>query len=257
MIIYEGGKLVKNKLLHFYIDRETIFGLICGFVMILLSLAMTVFDNEVSNIILRDVLMILFLGFFTPIYYIVIVKKKNMSVLGFHKNKLIVSLAINVIAGVSLLALFISKNTKSIVFDKNSFYAISYILVAGIFEMIFIYGFLRYEFERAFGILPAILLTAIFYSLHHAGFQPEFTKLFFVGIMYVTVFYFTQNIFSLFPFFWGIGAVWDVLINSDAGNQIKNKTSFIIALLLFIAMAGISIFIYHSQKQQFPKTMNR
>ncbi|WP_456298465.1 hypothetical protein [Acetatifactor aquisgranensis] len=48
---------------------------------------------------------------------------------------------------------------------------------------------------------PAILITAIFYSLHHAGFQPEFTKLFFVGILYVTVFYFTHNIFSIFPFF--------------------------------------------------------
>ena len=124
-----------------------------------------------------------------------------MAVLGVHKNKLAVSLAINVIASISLLVMFISKNTKDIGFNINSFYAITYILVAGIFEMVFIYGFLRYEFERAFGILPAILITAIFYSLHHAGFQPEFTKLFFVGIMYVTVFYFTYNIFSIFPFF--------------------------------------------------------
>lgn len=148
------------------------------------------------------------------------------------------------VAGISLLAMFIGKNTEDISFNINSFYAITYILAAGIFEMIFIYGFLRYEFERAFGICPAILMTAIFYSLHHAGFQPEFTKLFFVGIMYVTVFYFTRNIFSIFPFFWGVGAVWDVLVISDAGNRIKNETSFIIAILMFIAMMGISIFIH-------------
>ena len=30
---------------------------------------------------------------------------------------------------------------------------------------------------------------------------PKFTKLFFVGIMYVTVFYLIQNIISIFPFF--------------------------------------------------------
>ena len=173
-----------------------------------------------------------------------IIKKKNLSVLGIHKNKLAASLAINVIAGSSLLAMFISKSTENLVFNINSFYAISYILVAGIFEMVFIYGFLCYEFERAFGILPSILITAIFYSLHHAGFQPEFAKLFFVGIMYVTVFYFTRNIFSIFPFFWGVGAVWDVLVNSEAGNQIKNGTSFIIAILMFIAMIGIGIFIH-------------
>ncbi|MBD5395453.1 MAG: CPBP family intramembrane metalloprotease [Lachnospiraceae bacterium] len=235
---------MKNKWIHFNIDKENIFGLICGLIMVLLSIAMTLFDFEISNIILRDLLMILFLGFFTPLYYILIIKKKNLSVLGIHKNKLAASLAINVIAGSSLLAMFISKSTENLVFNINSFYAISYILVAGIFEMVFLYGFLCYEFERAFGILPSILITAIFYSLHHAGFQPEFAKLFFVGIMYATVFYFTRNIFSIFPFFWGVGAVWDVLVNSDAGNQIKNETSFIIAILMFIAMIGVSIFIH-------------
>lgn len=235
---------MKNKWLHFDIDRENIFGLICGFIMILLSMAMTLFHNEIGNIILRDLLMILFLGFFTPVYYILIVKKKSLSVLGFHKNKLAVSLAVNITAGISLFAMFIHKSTEAISFDLNSFYAVTYILAAGIFEMVFIYGFLRYEFERAFGILPAILLTAIFYSLHHAGFQPEFTKLFFVGIMYVTVFCLTRSLFSIFPFFWGVGAVWDVLVNSEAGSQIKNETSFIIAILMFLAMTSISILVY-------------
>ena len=176
---------MKNKWLHFDIDKENIFGLVCGLFMVLLSMAMALFTSEISSIILRDILMILFLGFLTPIYYICF-----------------------------------------------------------IFEMVFIYGFLRYEFERAFGVLPAIFITAIFYSLHHAGFQPEFTKLFFVGVMYVTVFYFTHNIFSIFPFFWGVGAIWDVLVNSEAGNQIKNETSFAVAMLMLIAMIGIGFFIY-------------
>ena len=235
---------MKNKWLHFDIDKENIFGLVCGLFMVLLSMAMALFTSEISSIILRDILMILFLGFLTPIYYILIIKKKDLSVFGIHKDKLTVSLAINIVAGISLLAMFISKYTGDIVFNINSFYAITYIFVAGIFEMVFIYGFLRYEFERAFGVLPAIFITAIFYSLHHAGFQPEFTKLFFVGVMYVTVFYFTHNIFSIFPFFWGVGAIWDVLVNSEAGNQIKNKTSFAVAMLMLIAMIGIGIFIY-------------
>lgn len=235
---------MKNKWLHFDIDRENKFGFICGLIMILLSIAMLLFNNEISNILFRDILMILILGFLMPLYYILIIKKKSWSVLGIHKNKLAISLVINVVTGLSLLAMFISHNTKEISFNITSFYAITYILVAGIFEMIFIYGFLRYEFERAFGILPAIVITAIFYSLHHAGFQPEFTKLFFVGIMYVTLFYITQNIFSIFPFFWGVGAIWDVLVNSTAGDQLRNKTSFVIAILMFIAMIGISVFIY-------------
>lgn len=140
--------------------------------------------------------------------------------------------------------MFISKSEEQIHFDMNSLYAIAYILAGGVFEMIFIYGFLRYEFERAFGILPAIIITALFYSLHHTGFQPEFIKLFFVGIMYVTVFYFTRNIFAIFPVFWGIGAVWDVLVNSEAGAQISNFKSFLIAVALLVAMIGISVSFY-------------
>lgn len=242
---------MKNKWMHFGLDRESIFGLACAVIMVLLSTAMALFQNEIGNIILRDVFMILILGFLTPLYYILVTKKKKLSVLGIHKNKLSASLVINAAAGISLLAVFVGGNTQRIVFGLDSFYAITYILAAGIFEMVFIYGFLRYEFERAFGILPAILITAIFYSFHHAGFQPEFTKLFFVGLMYVTVFYFTHNIFSIFPFFWGVGAVWDVLVNSQAGSQIRNKTSFIIVVAMYIAMAGISIFIHCRVKSEY------
>lgn len=235
---------MKNKWLHFDIDKENIFGLMCGITMLILSIAMLLLHNEIANIILRDICMILLLGFLTPLHYILIVKKKSLSVLGLHKNKLPASIAINVIAGASLLCMFINKSEEQIHFDINSFYAISYILVAGIFEMIFIYGFLRYEFERAFGILPAIFITALFYSLHHAGFQPEFIKLFFVGIMYVTAFYFTRNIFAIFPVFWGVGAVWDVLVNSEAGTQISNFKSFFIAVSLLVAMIVISVSFY-------------
>lgn len=232
---------MKNKWIHFAIDKENIFSIFCGFLMILLSVAMTLFQNEIMNILLRDLCMILLLGFFLPLYYITIVKKKNLSVLGIHKNKLTASLTINIIAGLSLLGMFLAKNTEPIRFSIDSFYAVTYIFAAGIFEMVFIYGFLRYELERAFGIIPSVFLTAAFYSLHHAGFQPEFTKLFFVGILYVTVFYFTRSLFAIFPFFWGVGAVWDVLVNSDAGASIRNVTSFIIAVLLLFSMSGISV----------------
>lgn len=55
---------MKNKWLHFDIDKENIFGLVCGLFMVLLSMAMALFTSEISSIILRDILMILFLGFF-------------------------------------------------------------------------------------------------------------------------------------------------------------------------------------------------
>ena len=99
--------------------------------------------------------------------------------------------------------------------------------------MIFIYGFLRMNFEKAFGIIPSILITSAFYSFHHAGFQPEFLHLFFVGVMYCSVFYITRNIVIIFPLFWGVGALWDVIVSSAAGEGIKNVESFAIAVIIW------------------------
>lgn len=226
-----------NKLFRFCADTNTMAGIISGSLMIVLSILMNCFpDNEVAQILLRDVLMIFLLGFIFPLYFTLIRQKEDLSVLGIHKNKLMRSLLINIIFAAALLAIFLKEKSQPVAFNLQSFYVISYILAAGIFEMIFIYGFLRYQFERSFGMIPAIILTAVFYSFHHAGFQPEFPKLFWVGIMYVVVFYITHNIFIIFPFFWGVGAVWDVLINSETGREIENVESFVIAVVLFICM---------------------
>jgi hypothetical protein len=113
--------------------------------------------------------------------------------------------------------------------------------------MTFIYGYLRASFEKAFGIIPAILLTSAFYSFHHAGFQPEFLHLFLVGLMYCSVYYITQNLLIIFPFFWGVGALWDVIVSSEAGDEIKNLESFIIALVI-LALSAIWIFIIKRRK---------
>lgn len=78
---------MQNKYFHITIDKENVFALFCGVLMILLSVAMTIFHNELVNILLRDICMILLLGFFLPIYYIIIVKKKSLSVLGLHKEE--------------------------------------------------------------------------------------------------------------------------------------------------------------------------
>ena len=94
---------MKNKFIHFSIDKENLIGMTDGFGIILLSCFMTVFKNEIADIILRDILMILVLGFFFPLYYTVIINKKPVSVLGIKKDKIIVSLIINLAAAIILL----------------------------------------------------------------------------------------------------------------------------------------------------------
>lgn len=231
-------------MIQFDPDNDTLITIISGIIMIALSVSMNFFpNNKIASFFLRDFLMILLLGYAFPLYFIIIHKNRSISSIGITQRKLKLSLLINILAAISLLANFISKKTTALEFTINNFYAIVYIFAAGLFEMVFIYGFLRYGFESAFGVIPSILLTSTFYSFHHAGFQPEFLKLFFVGILYSSTFYITRNIFIIFPFFWGVGAVWDVLVNSTAGNAITNFDSFMIALFLLISMIAISFVI--------------
>ena len=237
-----------SKLFRFNFTKETAVAFGAGAVMIFLSLLMilfggdSVFDKTMS-FILRDFLMIFGLGVvFVSLY----VKENNDGVksIGFTGRKTVLSLLLDFVFAAGLLAIFLKNEKPTVILEIKNLYAATYILVAGIFEMTFIYGYLRASFEKAFGIIPAIILTSAFYSFHHAGFQPEFLHLFLVGLMYSAVYYITQNLLIIFPFFWGVGALWDVIVSSEAGNEIKNLESFIIALVI-LALSAIWILTFN------------
>lgn len=242
-----------NKLFRFNFTKETAVALAAGTVMVALSLLMLPFSgssflDKVMSFVLRDLLMIFGLGVVFVSLYAGKDGKSALNEIGFSGRKNVLSLILDFIFGAALLAMFLKEEIPSGLADIKNFYAAVYILTAGIFEMTFIYGFLRSSFEKAFGIIPAIILTSVFYSFHHAGFQPEFMHLLFVGLMYCSVYYITQNLLIIFPFFWGVGALWDVIVSSDAGSEIKNAESFIIALVILL-LSAIWIFIFKRRKR--------
>lgn len=240
-----------NKLFRFNFTKETAVAFGAGAGMIALSLIMLLFGGDsfldkAMSFVLRDLLMIFGLGIvFVSIY--VGKKEDGLKTIGFTGRKTVLSLVLDFILAAGLLAMFLKDEKPSGILEIKNLYAAIYILVAGIFEMTFIYGYLRASFENAFGIIPAILLTSAFYSFHHAGFQPEFLHLFFVGLMYCSVYYITQNLLIIFPFFWGVGALWDVIVSSEAGEEIKNLESFIIALVILV-LSAIWIFIVRRKR---------
>ena len=241
-----------SKLFRFNFTKETAVAFYAGAGMIFLSLIMLLFSGDsffdiAMSFVLRDLLMIFGLGIvFVSLY--VKGKDEGLKAIGFTGRKNILSLVLDFILGAALLAMFLKDEKPEGILEIKNLYAATYILVAGIFEMTFIYGYLRASFEKAFGIIPAILLTSAFYSFHHAGFQPEFLHLFFVGLMYCSVYYITQNLLIIFPFFWGVGALWDVIVSSEAGDEIKNLESFIIALVI-LALSAIWILIIKRRKR--------
>jgi membrane protease YdiL (CAAX protease family) len=240
-----------NKFFRFNFTKETAVAFYAGAGMIFLSLLMLLFGGDsffdkAMSFVLRDLFMIFGLGVvFVSLY--VGKKEEGLKSIGFTGRKTVLSLVLDFVFAAGLLAMFLKDEKPAGILEVKNLYAAAYILVAGIFEMTFIYGYLRASFENAFGIIPAIILTSVFYSFHHAGFQPEFLHLFFVGLMYCSVYYITQNLLIIFPFFWGVGALWDVIVSSEAGDEIKNLESFIIALVI-LALSAIWIFVVRRKR---------
>ncbi|MBO7425284.1 MAG: CPBP family intramembrane metalloprotease [Clostridiales bacterium] len=236
-----------NKLFRFKVNKDTIMSISMGLLMIALSFLMIPFGGDsikdtIIAFVLRDLLMIFGLGVVFVSLYVEKNGSKVMEELGLTKRKIIPSIMIDIVLAAGLLAIFLKDQVPENVLSLKNLFGASYIIAAGIFEMTFIYGFLRMSFEKAFGIIPAIILTSVFYSLHHAGFQPEFLHLFLVGLMYSSVFYITKNMLIIFPFFWGVGALWDVLVSSEAGDEIKNPVSFSIAIVILVLSAAWFLF---------------
>ena len=156
-----------KKLFRFNVTKDTGIAAIAGLLMIALSLLMIPFGGDsvrdtVVSFLLRDVLMIFGLG---VVFVTLFVEKKGgdaFTELGFSKRKWVLSLILNVVLGAGLLFVFLKDQVPENVVSVKNLYGASYIFVAGIFEMTFIYGFLRMSFEKAFGIIPAILLTSAF-----------------------------------------------------------------------------------------------
>ncbi|MBL7067017.1 MAG: hypothetical protein ISS29_04055 [Candidatus Marinimicrobia bacterium] len=243
---------IKNSLKHLFQLRcqptkDTAIAFILGFLSIAVSFGLLLFHGNttadaIGFFILRDLIMIFALGFAFPLYYVLIIKKGKISEFGITREKWIVSLIISIILAILLLFQFMSEAGElgqEILLSSNAISPIFYLMVAGIYEVIFFYAFLRQRLENAFGIIPAILLAALFCSFSHIGFQPEFMKLFFVHAFFMVVFRTTKNILIVYPFFWGVGACWDVLVSFGAIEELEGAwIKGLITLILMIIFTG-------------------
>lgn len=254
--------IIKDILkLRWKLTKDTAIAFILGSLVIISSIVLLLFAadtiaNRIGFFIVRDIIMVFVLGYAFPLYYTKIIKNEAFSELGIKKENWLPSIILNVVFAIFLLFqfIFLSDEEVEILLSSKAIGPIFYLMVMGIFEIIFFYGFLRQKFEDAFGIIPGIVLAALFYSFHHIGFQPEFFKLFFVGIMYASVFRITKNALAIYPFFWGIGATWDVLVSFGAMEQLAD--AWIKAYIVFGLMIIFMIYLIRKVKKEHGENLD-
>jgi membrane protease YdiL (CAAX protease family) len=218
-------------------SRETLVAFIAGFVVIGLSAAM-IPTRHVPwlSMLIRDLGQIFLAGILFPLVYILRTGNR-FAEFGFTLKRWYIFLPINLVLGALLLLMFLSESPIPADFHVTSavVWKAAFVIVAVFFELIFFYGFLRTLFEKAFGIVPGIILAALFYSFHHMGFQPEYGKLLFVGLLYALVYRLGNSALLLYPFFLGVGGTYDVLIQSEAVSPIhypEIRTVYLFILIL-------------------------
>ena len=230
-------KKIISNLFQWQPTRETLVAAIAGFVVIGLSAAMLPTRHVPwVSILIRDIGQIFLAGILFPLIYILI-SGNRFAEFGLTLKRWYIFLPINLVLGTLLLLMFLSESPIPADFSLTApiVWKGAFVIVAVFFELIFFYGFLRTLFEKAFGIVPGIVLTALFYSFHHIGFQPEYDKLIFVGLLYALVYRLGHSALLLYPFFLGVGGTYDVLIQSQAVSPIQYpeiRTVYLFVLIL-------------------------
>jgi len=223
--------------------KETLVPTVAGLAVLALSWAM-IPTREIPwlSITIRDELMIFLVGIAFPLWYIRRTGS-DFAAFGLTLKRWYLYLPINLAFGVLLLLMFLSESPLPADFRLSAsvMWQVFYIMLAGVFEVVFFYSFQRTLFERAFGTVPAILLAAAFYAFHHIGFQPEYGKLFPVGLLYAVTFRLGNSGLLIYPFFWGVGGCYDVLVQSQvvSGIQYPEVRSLVLAVLMTVTLVWV------------------
>lgn len=232
---------ILTKLFRWQPSQETLVSLLAGLVVIGLSIAMMLTRGVPwLSIIIRDVGQIFLVGILFPLVYIQR-SGNRFAEFGISFRKWYIFLPINLVLGILLLLLFLSESPPPTDFRLSApvLWRGAFVLLALCFELAFFYAFQRTLFTRAFGFVPGILLTALFYAFHHIGFQPEYGKLTFVGLIYATTYGIGNSALLIFPFFLGVGGLYDVLIQSQVVSPIMYPVTRTIYLSLLVLVTVI------------------
>jgi len=158
--------------------------------------------SQVSVILVLGILTNIFLNVVLPVWWIVYHRKQPLSELGITTNRWLISLIISIgVGGFTAIRLYQM---------ASGINWLPHILlnIACFWEPFFVFGWLQLRFDRAFGIVPGIILAGLSFTAYHIGTYPPDALLMFLfaGFLYATVFRITSNLLILWPLAFPIGS---------------------------------------------------
>lgn len=172
-----------------------------------------------------------------PVWWLVWRQGRPWSELGITKKHWMSSLVI----GLAIFLFFLLGLWKQYGDKGIDLYAMLAFNLVGLWEPFFVYGWLQLRFDRAFGIVPGILLAGLCIGIYHIGSFPAAAVLSFVvlGCIFAALFRLTSSLLILWPLVWGASSSFSLLSAEKAigWNDVGFMAIILLIQLAFIVLA--------------------
>jgi membrane protease YdiL (CAAX protease family) len=223
-------------LVHWDPSSDTIIAIatVLGFIGIYTANHFISLDHGLVHLLLFVVCGSLFLTVGFPAWYMLRLRGKKLQDLGITCNHWIAALGLSL-----LLALYYLPQLLALAANYRLNQMVPQLVYNGInlWEPFFLFGWLQLRFERAFGVLPAVLLTALCFASYHApalGLADART-IFMAGVLFATVFRLTSNLLSMIPLTWMVASTIGTLSGHMAFGWVIVVT-YVMVLAIQVAM---------------------
>jgi len=185
--------------------------------------------SQVTSILVFGILTNLILNVMLPVWWISYYRRQPLSELGITTHHWISSLIIG-----TLLAIFTALGFWQMADGVDW---VPHLLFNAVcfWEPFFVYGWLQLRFDRAFGILPGIILTGLSFTAYHIGTYSSsgLLVLFISGLFYAVVFRITSNLMIIWPLAFCFGSAIGTLMGGMQFTWEQVTSWFVIMLLQF------------------------
>jgi membrane protease YdiL (CAAX protease family) len=206
-------------------------------------------DSLAAKVIHRAGIYVL-CGVAIPWGYALLVERSGLAGLGLVREKWKLSLLLNLIlAGLMSLIIVFEADWNALHWGNLAKASVALVGAGGLFELFLYYGFIHLRLEKAFGMIPAIVFTALIYVAWHTGTQLPLEadpvaavwKLLWVGVMYQAVFSLTRNLWVIWPFFHGVGVMIDFVVNIGEVDRVAADFPWAVGTLIAMAALGAAL----------------
>ena len=198
-----------------------------------------------------------------PWGYTVLAERETPAALGLKRERWAPSLIVSLVAaGLFTSMLFFEGDLAGVGWGNVAKATFVLTGAGGLFELFLYYGFIHLHLEKAFGTIPAILLTSAIYVLWHTGTQlplepdPLYAmwKLFWVGVMSQSLFSLTRNLLVIWPLFHAVGVMLDFAVDIGAVKDVVGDLPWAVGAVAVMVIIGVGLTVVSNRNREHARS---